>query len=740
MNDLFNWDDIKFNKFEEKNRHCGYVSIIFKTTDTWSAGVFYDTEQEDTFKFIAYFRVMLDEDVVFIGKWQDNTYRGETSRQFVAEYVEKNLQFTQDGLYRFLKNNPDIKGIGDKKAKAISEKYWSNFDDVISNTPHLIEHDLKIKKDIINNLQKIWIKNKHANLVTVALSEFPLTQSIISKIIESYGANSVDIVKKNPYALIPFISGYNFKTADGVALFLGWKPESKERIEAAIIHILLDEIQNGYDGSHCWIEINELIEYAIKLLDIDASYITSYIKNDLKEDEIKLFEHDDILKVSHSYVFYQEDYAVKYIVEIKDNSLIRNGSEVYQLYKDDLDILNEKQKQCITNALNYDFSIITGKAGTGKTFVIKYLLHIFKNLSYSVCLLAPTGKAARRMTESTGYKASTIHKILGYNSLEYTYHEHNKIYDYDVYIVDEFSMINNNLAYRLFCALPDNVKVIIVGDHNQLPPIGPGLLFNHLLFCKKYNYHITELSDIVRQAGNLKTNSVKILNSEMNTEQSDDWNVLISEKFDSHEIILELLLDNLEKSEDAYGFQNDDIQVITPMKKGVIGVHNLNICIQEMIQRTKYGIDVEPVKNIERPKFYLHDRVVQMANDYDIDVMNGTLGKIIYYNTHSGSMKIKFENDKIVEYEKNSEKLDNVTLAYALTIHKTQGSEFPCVVVLLHHSQYIMLNKNLLYTAVTRAKNKLFLMANKKAVNIALSHINTINKKTNYDYIIENIN
>jgi len=723
--------------FIEKNKHHGYVSKIFKSTDTWSAGIFTDAEYNYSFRFISKFKVELNKDVILVGQWVDNTYNGNVYRQFEAEYVEQIFNFSEAGLYKFLKNNSELKGIGDKTAQKIAKKFHKNFDHIITNQPNEL-CKLGIRKDIVQNLQKKWLESKYKNEAMVALSDLPIPQNIINKLVSSYGVNANKVIRDNPYVYINKIDGFGFKLADAVAMHLNFSKTDVVRIQACLEYIVFHVIQNGYDGSHTWIEFSELIQQSEELLDIESSYIVDFFKNNLDESNLIVIEDDNLIKVCHRYVYYQEEYVIKHIMKIKDNSLLSNGNELYKLFSNELETLNEKQKQAILNALNYDFSIITGKAGTGKTFVLKNLLNILK-YNYNVCLVAPTGKAARRITESTGYTASTIHKLLQYNSMEYLYNEDNKIYDYDIYIIDEFSMISNDLAYRLFAALPDNVKIIAVGDPNQLPPIGPGILFKHLIETKNVDFHITELTDIIRQDGSLKYNSVKILDNEIEYEKTDDWEVLCDDAYDKQTAILNNLLNLIENRQKYLNEEYiDNIQIISPTKKGLIGTYNLNVEIQYLIQSTLYNVFPEET-DPEKPKFYLHDKVIQTVNDYNIDVMNGTIGKIVYLDKKSGIMKIHFENDVFVEYEKNDEKLDNINLGYALTIHKTQGSEFPIVLVVMHKNQYIMLNKNLLYTAVTRAKNKVCIISDKKALNIAISKSNQIHKRTNYYYILNSI-
>ena len=737
---LFDWlEDIP--AFTEKSTHRGCITRVFKSSENWSAGILWDVDAKCEIRFIAHFRIELEEDVVFNGYWQDNTYKGNTTRQFVAEYKECDLALNEEGLYKFLKNNSKLKGIGEKIAKKIATKYWNDFDNIIMNNPMDIVNSLNVSKAVIQNLQNVWKDNRLSNQLTVELSKLPLTQSIISKIIKTYNIDAMSVIKNNPYALIKTISGYGFKTADNLAMFLEFPPDSDYRIMAAINYILTVEIQCGFDECHCWIEINDLVKRLMKLLDIPESIILNYIYHKLENnEEVTLFEHNGILKVSDAMTFYYESYSINFINKIKDNQSILNPDKYLDIYKENLSMLNSGQLEAIKNCLTYDFSIITGKAGTGKTFVITNLIHIFNQLGYETCLLAPTGKAAKRIEEVTNHYASTIHKLLRYNTLEYEFNEKNKLTDYDIYIVDEFSMVDNDLAYRLLSALPDNVKVILVGDHNQLPPIGPGLLFKKLLEDKRVDYHITELTEIVRQAGNLKVNSTKILEGHLVKEKSNDWELKISNSYENPYVTLDLIT-NSGFITDCYsitGFNFEDIQIITPIKKGPIGVYNLNIEIQRVLQLEKYGVKVEPVKNIEYPKFYLHDRVIQIKNDYQINVMNGTIGYVVDLNKRNGSMKIKYD-DIYVEYEKNDERLSNVNLAYALTIHKTQGSEFPCVVVLLNKMNTFMLYKNLLYTAVTRASKKTIIISDNKAIYRCLTKDKDTNKNINYDYIIESI-
>lgn len=721
----------------EKTKYAGEIIRIIYSAPGYCVALLNDKESKhETIKIVCTFNVNEGDNVVVHGKWEDVPRFGW---QFKANLIEQDMDLDLNGLYKFLVKNKDIKGIGKAKASKIVEKYGDNFDEVISNNSQLLVDKLKIAESAVKNLKEVWIKHKMINQVVVNLSSFPLTQNQIETIISMYGQSAIEVIKADPYSMLPIIPSFSFLSADKIALSNGVSKDSTKRLEACVLYALANDVKIDTGGEHsrndCWILEKDLIDIMVKLLDVDQNFVINYLRNDINTEKIKSFVHEGVRKYADAHIYMNEEYVIQYIMENTLNSYTLIHAE--QLNKFNLLELNKQQFNAVEKAFRYNFSIITGKAGTGKTFVITHLIKCFESLGLRVACAAPTGKAARRMEEVTGYLASTIHRLLLYDTKRFQYNENNKLTDFDVIIIDEFSMVDIKLAYALFSAIGDDAKVILVGDHNQLPPIGVGNIFYDLLQYdkrddKKFIYPVTELTEIVRQAGKLKFNSTSVLDGELIMENSDDWKVAISDAFLDPINVPKVISRKMENSVNDIGYEVEDIQIITATKEKENGVNFLNKVLQKSIQKKKYNVNVDFKTKIQ--KLYLHDRVIQMKNDYEIEVMNGTLGYVI--RIENDITTIKFDGDKIIEYEKDDIKIKNVSLAYALTIHKTQGSEFPCVIVALHNNQWMMLNKNLLYTAVTRAKEKVIIIGDHKAIQQTMTNDYHMKKRTNFDHIV----
>jgi exodeoxyribonuclease V alpha subunit len=366
--------------------------------------------------------------------------------------------------------------------------------------------------------------------------------------------------------------------------------------------------------------------------------------------------------------------------------------------------LNSCQRRAYLAAARHKAVLIAGGAGVGKSYVVGRIARLYADAGYRVALAAPTGKAAKRIEQIVDMPAQTVHRLLKYNGHEFARNEESPL-NCDVVIVDEVSMLDVPLCYRLFKAIDfTKTNLVLVGDHNQLPPVGPGNIIRDILTNELIPTVI--LDEVVRQAGLLKLNSIAILNGRVagNTENDEgrkSWYLV--DKFSEQNDILNFIMLMYEKILDeklGYHLVNN-VQLLAPMKKGLLGVDSLNVVLQRLIQKKYYGVDVEDVPSGRRPRFYLHDKVIQLRNNYDLNVMNGSIGVIESYDADSGVYTIIFdEGETLVDRDG----MKDVALAYALTFHKSQGSEYDCGIVIVHKSQSFMHHRNLFYTGVTRAK------------------------------------
>ncbi len=378
------------------------------------------------------------------------------------------------------------------------------------------------------------------------------------------------------------------------------------------------------------------------------------------------------------------------------------------------------QRQAFEGARRDRLHLVTGPGGAGKTYLIGRLVESFERDKLKIKLAAPTGKAAKRLEQATGRNAETIHRLLGYNGNEYSLGPENPV-DADVLFLDEVSMLDVPLAYRLFSAIDfKRTRLILSGDHNQLPPVGPGNVLRDILNRKLIPY--TLLDEVVRQAGALRRNSLEILNGRViGSRKSDpdtpDWKLI--PRFDDADDLLNYILHLYEKIlSEKLGYDLlRDVQVLAPQRKGTVGILNLNVALQALVQQKLFGRDIPPPKPKQGPMLYPGDKVMQIRNDYATGVMNGHVGYVRLADAKAGRWVIDFEDRGEVEIDKR--KIGSVILAYAATIHKYQGSEIPCAICVIHSSHHYMLHRNLFYTAVSRARKQAIIVGDSKGVHRA---------------------
>lgn len=392
--------------------------------------------------------------------------------------------------------------------------------------------------------------------------------------------------------------------------------------------------------------------------------------------------------------------------------------------------LNPCQRRAYLAAARHKAVLIAGGAGVGKSYVVGKIACLYADHGYRVALAAPTGKAAKRIEQIVDMPAQTVHRLLKYNGHEFARNEESPL-NCDVVIVDEVSMLDVPLCYRLFKAIDfTKTNLVLVGDHNQLPPVGPGNIIRDILSNGLLPTVI--LDEVVRQAGLLKENSIAILDGRVagNTETDEgrkSWYLV--DKYTEQADILNFIMLMYEKILDeklGYHIVNS-VQLLAPMKKGLLGVDNLNIVLQRLIQKKCHGVDVDDVPAGRRPKFYLHDKVIQLRNNYDLNVMNGSIGTIESYDADAGVYNILFDEG---ETQVERDDMKDIALAYALTFHKSQGSEYECGIVIVHKSQSFMHHRNLFYTGVTRAKKTAIIIGDRWGIRNCAKHKITDRRRT----------
>ena len=694
---------------EERASVRGVVETVFYSGPTFTAGRL-RTPEGALVTFAGKIFVKPNDPVRLEGQWTNHPKYG---RQFAVEALGYDLEMDPDGLANFLANHPDVKGIGPAKARLIADHFGSGFDAAIRSRPEAVAAVAKVSIEVIEALQCVWIANSDFNAAMTYLSRFGLTHHQVTTLVERFGSQVVPILERDPYVLVREISGFGFKRVDKIARKMGTPKDLPSRIRAGTQFCILEALDDG----DCWVEYEDLLDRANTLLVLDALDSREVIERHLET----LIAEEQLVSQPFERLVVADPEIHRMERELAE--ILRTAAAPSPHVLTNLDglldaegaMLNQEQRGAVKNALTYSISLMTGGAGSGKTFAVSTITSIAERLEKSVVLAAPTGKAAKRLEQVVGHEASTIHRLLGFNGQTYSRHELNPI-EADILVVDEVSMVDVSLAWRLFQAVDrKRTAVVLVGDHNQLPPVGPGNLLRDLV--KSRAIPTTVLTQIIRQAGVLKENSMAILaghvrpTADVKHGVRRPWYVI--DKFtDTSDVRNMLLLLFEEVLQERLGYDLiRDVHVLTPTHRGPLGTVELNFELQRLLQKKLFGFDVPDVENGHRPRLFPGDKVIQMKNDYELGVMNGAVGIVMGADAKRG-LSVDFDGQS-VEIEAGSDRAGNVQLAYATSIHKVQGSEFPCAVVVAHKSHSFMHHRNLLYTAVTRAKESVILVGDR---------------------------
>lgn len=681
----------------------GEVERVFYSSADFSAGRFI-TERGERVLFAGNVVVSENQPLVLHGKFVKHPKYG---RQFEVASIELDRQMDARGLANYLANNPDIKGIGPAKAKIIAERFGSNFERSLIDEPEKMAESAKVPLSVIESLRVHWLETSHVNQAMTALAAYGLTHHQVTKLVKKLGNNAVGIIEHDPYVIVGEIDGFGFKRIDKIARQVGIAKDNPNRIRAGLAFC----IEEALDQGNCWVEYEDLLNRANKLLVMDTLDSREQIEKHLDElidkKALTCYAADCRFLVAKPEIRQMEEDLARVFARGRGiNPHFTDVPDLDSIIRHTSSNLNLRQHEAVMMACKHVISLITGGAGSGKTFTIDALTRLCESRNFKVVLCAPTGKAAKRMEESTERPASTIHRLLGFDGKTYSRNSENPI-SADVLVVDEASMIDVALAWHLFQAVDiARTAVVLVGDHNQLPPVGPGNILRDLIDSKALP--TTILDYIVRQAGVLKENCIAILKGEVRkTHQPESgersaW--YVAGQHTDAERVQKFILDIFEHSlSEKLGFNIlRDVQLLTPTHKGPLGTAELNARLQKLIQRKLWNYDVQPPPPGKRPKLLINDKVIQTRNNYDLEVMNGSMGYVRDVGA-DGSLTVEFE-DRTVFIEPGSPHRSDLQLAYALTIHKAQGSEFPCSIVVAHKSHSFMHHRNLLYTGVTRAK------------------------------------
>jgi exodeoxyribonuclease V alpha subunit len=716
-------------------RECirGIVDAVFYSSPTFSAGRLVTPDGGEV-QFAGKVFVREHDAVRLEGRWVVHPKYG---RQFEAEFLGHNLELDPEGLAHFLANHPDIKGIGPAKARLIADRFGSRFDAAIRNEPESVAAVAKAPVETIGELRRIWIANRDFNHAMSHLAAYGLTHHQVTTLVGKFGSQVVAILERDPYVLMREIPGFGFKRVDKIARKMGTPKDLPSRIRAGIQYCVLSALDDG----DCWVEYEDLLDRANTLLVMDTldsrEVIERYLEALIAEGALvsQAFERLIVadpeihrMETELAAIFKEARQCSPHAVTDLDALLDVEGGE-----------LTPEQREAVRNALTFSISLMTGGAGSGKTYAVSTIVSIAERLERKVLLAAPTGKAAKRLEEVVGHEASTIHRLLGFNGRSYARDARNPV-EADILVVDEVSMVDVALAWRLLQAVDlTKTAVVLVGDHNQLPPVGPGNLLRDLV--KSRMIPTTILTRIIRQAGVLKENSTAILAGEVRpTADVEDggrrpWYVIdrFSDREDLRRMLL-LLFEEVLQERLGYNLLRD-VQVLTPTHKGPLGTAELNVALQRLLQKKLHGFDVPDVAPGHRPLFYPGDKVIQTRNDYELGVMNGAVGYVVGA-TGKGALTVEFD-DAVVEIEPGSDAASRLQLAYACSVHKVQGSEFPCAIVVAHKSHSFMHHRNLLYTAVTRARESVILLGDRWGIENCAAKRQVDRRNTFLSFLLE---
>ena len=690
-----------------------------------------------------------------VGKFVEHKEYGE---QFKVETFEKLMPKTSEALEAYLANC-NIKGVGPVTASKIVEKFGEETIHIIKFEPQKLAQIKGITREKAIEISKSFIENWEVWQIVGFLERFGIGVESAKKVYNTLGIDAIAEIESNPYILIDIIRGIDFKQIDKMAIELGVEKQNDKRVKSGIKYALIKITYNG----HCCTLKSNLIEYVKQLLDVSEEVIESNIIN-LKVNNEIVVENRNEEEWVYLYSYYRtEEEIARGIIRLKDaknTKKVANIEKELKLVEEKTDImLSERQKEAIRAINDNNVTIITGGPGTGKTTIIKSIIEIYKTKKYKIVLCAPTGRAAKRMTETTGEEASTLHRLLEIGKVD----EESLIkkdvdyqgapIDGDIIIVDETSMVDMFVMSYLLGCIYKGTKLILVGDTDQLPSVGPGSVLKDLISSNKIT--TVHLDKIFRQAAKSKiiVNAHRVNKGEKFIEQQEDEEGTKQDFFfikeNNEQKILKEVLSLCNGRLKKYGDYDffESIQVLTPTKKGILGTKELNKALQQELNPHREG---ENEKNSMGAIFRIGDRVMQIKNNYDLywerksgdnlevgnGVFNGETGTITNINDKEKNIRVKFDDEKVAWYEYND--LEQIEHSYCITIHKAQGSEFDVVIMIIPQAAPMLLTRNLLYTGITRAKKLLIIIGNDRVVDFMLRNVDSKKRNTGLEYKLIN--
>lgn len=726
-------------------------SIVFKSSDTGYTVIKFRENNIIHTAVGVLPHVKEGQNLKITGSWFNHSQFG---KQFKVEECEEILPTSKDGIEKYLSSGI-IQGIGPVTAKKIVNKFGEDTLNILDNNIERLKEIEGIGKKKLETIIESYREQRELKNITIFLQTHGLSVNQCLKIYKKYGASSVDTVKNNPYILCDEISGIGFKTSDKIARSLGIEIDSPFRIQSGIRYVINEFCANG----HTFMPKDKLIKEASNVLTVSGDIIEENIKNAALDRKIKLEKVNDKEGVFTIPNYYCELGITNRILTLAISNFQDISVDVdhliLQFEKKNNITFAESQKDAIISAFQNGIEIITGGPGTGKTTIIKCIIEIFETCGLKVLLGAPTGRAAKRMSESTGKEATTIHRMLDMGVFEkeesvFVTNAEEHSLEADVVIIDEASMIDITLMNALLKSIKVGTRLIIVGDVDQLPSVGAGNVLND--FIESGFTKVVRLKEIFRQGKEsmIVVNAHKINKGEMPklNEKGTDFFFI---RNDIQEGILNTIIDLINTRLPKFNSNWDklkSIQVLVPMKKGVLGVTNLNERIQNVLNpKAPYKKE----KEFRSMVFREGDKVMQIKNNYSLKwtriagkgeheglgVFNGDMGFIESIDLEGKKLSIIFDDERRVIYDFMY--LDELDLAYAITIHKSQGSEFPVVIIPAYMGAPLLMNRNLLYTGITRAKEMVVVVGIPKALKYMVDNTRSMERYSSLNWRIKEV-